>query len=113
MDLKEIRSLGMVQRLQETVWPCGGDLRTATISVGLTSLVSTALLTLFFVEDYLAKNGFGLIIVAVCVVALFLVLSDIALLFGAVNKISTCLVPWMALHSALQVRKEYYCICIN
>ena len=64
MDLKEIRSLGLVQRLQESAWPCGhgstSELKTGVISSGLTCLVSTALLTLYFVEDYLANHGYDL-----------------------------------------------------
>ena len=41
--------------------------------------------------------------IAVCVVSMFLILADIALLFGAVNKISSLLVPWMVIHTSLEV----------
>ena len=42
-------------------------------------------------------------VIAVCVVSMFLILADIALLFGAVNKISSLLVPWMVIHTSLEV----------
>jgi len=82
--------------------------------VGLTCLVSTSLLTLYFVEDYLSNWGFSLTVVAVCVVSFFLILTDIALLFGVVNGISQCLVPWMALHLAFQVFLFlYFCVKLS
>ena len=107
MEIKEIKNVPLLQRLQENIWPCG-DLRTGCIAVGLTSLISTFLLTFYYIENFLAFHKFSLEIVAVGLVALFLALSDIALIYGSVLRVSMFFVPWLVLHTFLQVFLIFY-----
>ena len=87
-------------KMQQAVWSCG-DLRTGAISIGSTCIVSSILLTLYFVESDIHRQSFSMNIIVVCLINLFLVVSDCGLIYGATKLYKWLVVPWLFLHMAL------------
>ena len=88
-------------KLQKIVWSCG-DLRTGAISVGITCIVSSILLSLYYVESE-HQNTFSMNVVVVCLLTLFLIVSDCGLIYGATKLYKWLTVPWMVLHLVLVI----------
>ena len=93
-------------KVQQVVWSCG-DLRTGAISIGITCIVSSILLSLYYVESEL-QNDFSMSIVVVCLLNLFLIVSDCGLIYGATKFYKGLTVPWMVLHLALVILLIFY-----
>ena len=93
-------------KVQQVVWCCG-DLKTGAISIGVTCIVSSILLSLYYVESEL-QDKFSINIIVVCLLTLFLIVSDIGLIYGATKHYKWLIVPWMCLHSALVIFLVFY-----
>jgi len=93
-------------KIRQVVWSCG-DLRTGAISIGVTCIVSSILLSLYYIESELL-DIFSINIVVVCLLTLFLIVSDIGLIYGATKNYKLLVVPWMALHLALVIFLLFY-----
>ena len=95
-------------KIQQVVWGCG-DLRTGAISIGLTCIVSTILLTTYYVEsDVQRRSNFSMNIVVVCLLSLFLIVSDCGLIYGATKLYKWLVVPWLCLHLAFVIFLIFY-----
>ena len=83
----------------DTLWCCG-DLKTASISVGVANLITVIMVTAQYIENELYTKKFNIEIVAIFLIALFLLFSSALLLYGTMKKMSWLLLPWMILHLA-------------
>ena len=101
LETKKTMDGQMKSTIQQVVWRCG-DLRTGAISIGVTCIVSSILLSLYYIESEL-QDRFSITIVVVCLLTLFLIVSDVGLIYGATKHYKLLVVPWMSLHLALVV----------
>ena len=101
LDTEQTMEADVKNKLQQVVWCCG-DLRTGAISIGVTCIVSSILLSLYFIESEL-QDRFSINIIVVCLLTLFLIVSDVGLVYGATKHYKWLTMPWMGLHLALVI----------
>ena len=99
LETEQTMDADIKSKIQQVVWCCG-DLRTGAISIGVTCIVSSILLSLYFIESEL-QDKFSIHIVVVCLLTLFLIVSDVGLVYGASKRYKWLTMPWMGLHLAL------------
>ena len=106
LDTEQTMETDVKNKLQQVVWCCG-DLRTGAISIGVTCIVSSILLSLYFIESEL-QDRFSMNIIVVCLLTLFLIVSDVGLVYGATKHYKWLTIPWMGLHLALVIFLVFY-----
>lgn len=106
LDTEQTMETDVKNKLQQVVWCCG-DLRTGAISIGVTCIVSSILLSLYFIESEL-QDRFSMNIIVVCLLTLFLIVSDVGLVYGATKHYKWLTMPWMGLHLALVIFLVFY-----
>ena len=99
LETEQTMDADIKSKIQQVVWCCG-DLRTGAISIGVTCIVSSILLSLYFIESEL-QDKFSIHIVVVCLLTLFLIVSDVGLVYGSCKRYKWLTMPWMGLHLAL------------
>ena len=92
----------------DTLWCCG-DLKTASISVGVANLITVIMVTAQYIEHELYTKKFNIEIVAIFLIAMFLLFSSALLLYGTMKKMSWLLLPWMILHLAAVIGSVIFC----
>ena len=106
LETKQTMDADIKSKIQQVVWCCG-DLRTGAISIGVTCIVSSILLSLYFIESELQEK-FSIHIVVVCLLTLFLIVSDIMLVYGSTKRYKWLIMPWMGLHLGLIIFLAIY-----
>ena len=106
LETEQTMEADVKNKLQQVVWCCG-DLRTGAISIGVTCIVSSILLSLYFIESEL-QDRFSMNIIVVCLLTLFLIVSDVGLVYGATKHYKWLTMPWMGLHLALVIFLVFY-----
>ena len=101
LETEQTLDADIKSKIQQVVWCCG-DLKTGAISIGVTCIVSSILLSLYYIESEL-QDTFSMNIVVVCLLTLFLIVSDVGLVYGATKNYKWLIMPWMGLHLALVI----------
>ena len=101
LETEQTLDADIKSKIQQVVWCCG-DLKTGAISIGVTCIVSSILLSLYYIESEL-QDRFSMNIVVVCLLTLFLIVSDVGLVYGATKNYKWLIMPWMGLHLALVI----------
>ena len=101
LETEQTMDADIKSKIQQVVWCCG-DLKTGAISIGVTCIVSSILLSLYYIESEL-QDTFSMNIVVVCLLTLFLIVSDVGLVYGATKNYKWLIMPWMGLHLALVI----------
>ena len=101
LETEQTLDADIKSKVKQVVWCCG-DLKTGAISIGVTCIVSSILLSLYYIESEL-QGTFSMNIVVVCLLTLFLIVSDVGLVYGATKNYKWLIMPWMGLHLALVI----------
>jgi hypothetical protein len=92
------RRPGTVLSLASKSWCCG-SLKTGSISVAFTNIVSLILLSLWIMQDLAthAKHAFISVVVA-CLVVFVLLVANVCLIYGAMTSKRHMIAPWLVMY---------------